>query len=265
MTKPLISALRVLLLAALLLAGASTAQDQAQQTEEELSRLRDAIGELEKSLERNRQQRSESQDALREAELSVAQQRTALRKTGQELAGSRSRQREIAAQQTSQQQALTAQHGALATQLRAAYVSGRQERIRLMLNQENPATLGRIMVYYGYLNRERADLLAGIETGLENLRQLEIDARAETRKLETLEATRREELESLEAARRRRGDVLSALDAEIDQAGTRLQEMQTSGAGKADLARESKPCAGGNSDGCTRPVCGIARAECPGL
>ena len=63
------------------------------------------------------------------------------------------------------------QRDALAQQVRAAYAMGRQERLRILLNQQDPATVSRMMVYYDYLNRARADRMREIRDLLFNPEQ----------------------------------------------------------------------------------------------
>ena len=58
------------------------------------------------------------------------------------------------------EQDLDGERGALAGELRAAYVNGREEELKLLLNQEDPATFGRMLQYYGYFGRARAERIA---------------------------------------------------------------------------------------------------------
>lgn len=47
----------------------------------------------------------------------------------------------------------------LSRQVRAAYAMGQQDKLKLMLNQQDPALSSRIMVYYEYLNKSRLENL----------------------------------------------------------------------------------------------------------
>src|SRR5271170_936394 len=67
-------------------------------------------------------------DGLRVAELSMARRRNELR-----------------TEQIRNQNALDSERAALASQARAAYMIGRQEQIRLLLNQVDPAEAGRML------------------------------------------------------------------------------------------------------------------------
>ncbi len=53
-------------------------------------------------------------------------------------------------------------------------MSGSQEKIRLLLNQRDPATLGRLMRYYDYLNDYRAENIAAVS---DEIRKLDAAAR----------------------------------------------------------------------------------------
>ena len=59
---------------------------------------------------------------------------------------------------------LAAEQDALARQVRSSYMTGREELFKLLLSQESPATLGRMLVYFDYYNRARSariDAVAG--------------------------------------------------------------------------------------------------------
>ncbi len=205
--------------------AAVTAQD-ASDKERELAELRGAIDSLNRTLQADREKQDHAQAGLREAELEVSTARNLLRKTSQEVAQSRARQIGLAAEQNEQRSALEHHRDELGGQLRSAYISGRQERIRMLLNQENPAALGRVMAYYGYLTEQRSALLESVEQGLARLRQLDRRAEEETGRLVGLERRRQKELARLDAARKDRAVIVSGLEQQIASSGKQLASMQ---------------------------------------
>lgn len=72
---------------------------------------------------------------------------------------------------------------ALENQVKLAYGMGRHEKLKLILNQENPSVSERMMIYYDYLNKERLDRIAAIKQGLHVLKALEIEKIKETKVL----------------------------------------------------------------------------------
>ena len=72
---------------------------------------------------------------------------------------------------------------ALAAQVRAAFMSGNQEKIKLLLNQRDPATMGRVMTYYSYLNDFRAGNIATVTGRIRELAGLRSEVAAEEARL----------------------------------------------------------------------------------
>ena len=83
-------------------------------------------------------------------------------------------------QQKQLQQDVDNQRELLGEQVRAAYMIGRQEYFKLLLNQQDPAAMGRTMAYYKYFNQARQ---ARIEQALQSISQLdEVSRRLEQEK-----------------------------------------------------------------------------------
>jgi septal ring factor EnvC (AmiA/AmiB activator) len=72
------------------------------------------------------------------------------------------------------------QKHALELQVKAAHGMGRNEKLKLMLNQQNPALSGRVMVYYDYLNKVRLNEISKINQDLRQLQALKQERRKET-------------------------------------------------------------------------------------
>src|SRR5690606_25658463 len=58
---------------------------------------------------------------------------------------------------------------------RAAYQSGRQEYVKLLLNQQNPEKFSRTLTYYDYLSEARMEQLAAFNETLRQLANVELD------------------------------------------------------------------------------------------
>jgi septal ring factor EnvC (AmiA/AmiB activator) len=209
----------------LLMMALASAQDTGDK-EQELAELKAAIATLSNTLMVDREKRDHEQAGLRKAEQEVSTARKLLRKTSLEVNASRARQISLAAEQKEQRAALGRHRQELGRQLRAAYISGRQERIRLLLNQENPAALGRIMTYYGYMTEQRTALLQIVEQGLARLHQLDRSAEEETGRLVGLERRRQKELVRLDKASQGRAAVVASLERQISSGGRQLENMQ---------------------------------------
>ncbi|WP_411726670.1 murein hydrolase activator EnvC family protein [Methyloglobulus sp.] len=117
----------------------------------------------------------------------------------------------------------------VAGQVRAAYAMGQQDKLKLMLNQQDPALSSRMMVYYEYLNKSRLEKLANIQQTVRYLDQLDKDKQAETELLEKNLGQKKSEQAALDETRKQRNDLVARLNdgfySEEDQL-SRLKESE---------------------------------------
>jgi septal ring factor EnvC (AmiA/AmiB activator) len=208
------------------LPAASLGVDQHALKEAELRQLRQHMGELRKRLDEARSSRSELEETLRTTELQLGKLDRQLRSIGRDLRAKRHRLDTLSRDRESLRAELAAQREALARQLRAAYILGRQDYLRLLLNQQDPAAVERVLTYYRYFSQARAHQIRTVQEQLARLTALEQQIREETRSLDALQvraAARKAERESQQQERER---VLEALRAEIREGGRQLERMQ---------------------------------------
>ncbi|MGZ8225637.1 MAG: murein hydrolase activator EnvC family protein [Methylococcaceae bacterium] len=97
----------------------------------------------------------------------------------------------------------------LSGQIRSAYMMGQQEKLKLMLNQQDPALSSRMMVYYNYLNKKRLTKLATIQESVKLLDELDKQRQAEADSLESQLKQKHSEQAVLNAFRKQRNELLN--------------------------------------------------------
>ena len=106
---------------------------------------------------------------------------------------------------------------------------GQKEKLKLMLNQQDPALSSRMMVYYDYFSKARLKKLAGIEATMQRLVQLAQQKQQEgDRLLQDLERIKSEQI-VLAGVRRQRNELLVQLGKEFssnEQELARLKESE---------------------------------------
>lgn len=232
----------IALLAALLVGTAATPAagqraDRAQ-AEADLEKIRGEIDRVRAQIARDAAERDRLTRELRTAEQSVAAARAELARIQRERNATGERRAQIAAQTRERRRTLEAEREALAGQLRAAYMIGREEPLKLLLNQRDPARAGRMFAYYGYFGRARAEQLERIRAHIAELDTLQTQLEAEDARLAALEEERRRELERLEAARRERGAVLAKVQSEARSRVASLERLRREQAALEKLLRE---------------------------
>jgi septal ring factor EnvC (AmiA/AmiB activator) len=201
-------------------------------TEADLRALRERIDRITQQVSRDALERDRLSGDLRAAELALGQARDDLARANRDYADRSARRAALAQSRSQQQQALAKQRAALAGQLRVAYMIGRQEPLKLLLNQQDPLHNGRLFAYYGYFGRARAGQIAQIQAQVQRLDELDVELAQQQSELATLKAAQQRQLQQLERARDERQRVLASLTA---AARTREQSLARLKGQQADL------------------------------
>ncbi len=103
---------------------------------------------------------------------------------------------------------ISKQNDELAGQVKTMYAMGNKERIKLLLNQQDPILMSRMMAYYDYLNARRVNQLTNVGETLRRLEHLKKQNEIETAQLEQNLTQKRLEQNSVEAIKKQRAQLL---------------------------------------------------------
>lgn len=221
---PAVVACAAALLIAATPAGAQRADRQV--SERELAEVRGRIEKLREKVSEKIRRRDALTAELATAERDIAAATRRQREVGEARDRATATLAGIGRDIEAQRQALGNEQQVLGRQLRAAYTSGRQERAKLILNQGSPAELGRMLVYYRYLNDARGANITALRAAIGRLAALMARAEAERAELARLAAEQERVVARLDAARRERAALLARTEAQIASADESLQALR---------------------------------------
>jgi septal ring factor EnvC (AmiA/AmiB activator) len=210
----------------------------AQKTEAQLEAVKSEIERVARQVSDDEVEKTRLAKELRTAELSVGKAREGLDGVRRQRAETGARRTALAAEKKTREADLSREREALAGQLRAAYMIGREEPLKLLLNQKDPERAGRMFAYYGYFGRARAEQIRQIEVNVRSLGELDAQLEAEDNRLAELEKQQRAQVAELEGARQRRGVVLASLEAESHTRAESLERLRSQQAGLEKLLKE---------------------------
>ena len=202
--------------------SASAQGDEAQA----LQTVRSEIRILEDRLASQQAEREGGLLVLKEAELKSAAAARALREVREHLAAQLARQQVLHEDTRLASARLDRERGALAEQVLMSYVAGRQEMLKLLLNQGSPSRLGRMVVYYDYLNRARSQRLDAVEVEIETSTRLATETARVAQELSRLEQTQADELYVLESSKNERRLVLAKLEQDLATSGDEMRQLR---------------------------------------
>jgi septal ring factor EnvC (AmiA/AmiB activator) len=223
-------AVAAVLAGALCLAPANAAPGddaRAQQTREQIEALEAQITRIAAQQHQREAQRSDLQTQLRRSE-------TRLQAINRELADLR-RQIDAASdelttllqRQGDLEAAAAAQRDAVAEELRRAWRGGGTDQLKLLLSQEDPQVLARLLAYYRYVLGARNRLLDEYAVTLGELTTLEADVAGRRERLEAQRATVAERRQQLSAEQRRRRQLLVDIESQLAAGSARLEAART--------------------------------------
>lgn len=207
-------------------ADSREAKAELKQTEQEIARLKTLLGSL-------KQEMTGLERELQGSESEIGRLRRESDAIEKQIGEGESRLQDLRQQARDLQTALEAQQEQIARQVRAAYVAGRQDYLKMVLNQNDPARVARMMRYYGYVNRAR---VAEIERYTGTLEQIRVASTNIVEQQTALQADRealtlRER--DLAAEREKRAQVLASLRG---RSQTQQQQISSRESERAALA-----------------------------
>ena len=215
--------------------GQGTRKPTPAQKEAELKKLNARIEKVRKSVNADIEKRDRLSAELRDAELDAQASRRRLEELRVQRIAVEARLKELEREQARREEELAAERGALAGELRTAYVNGREEQLKLLLNQQDPASFGRMLTYYGYFGRARAERIGSIRDKLEHLALLREKIAAEGQRLKELEERQTQQLASLKGAQDKRARAVAAIDSQIKTRGGEIKRLQSQARGLEKL------------------------------
>lgn len=210
----------------LALVGQSCFADKEDATEQQLDELRTRIQALQADIEAVGHQHDDELARLAAIEREIGVLGRSLHEIDQSLLTSAEKLEKLRTQARSLQYSLAEQNEALAIQLRAAYVMGRQERLKLLFNQQDAGAVGRVLTYYEYFNQQRVQRLKIINAQLRQLQETQASiVQAEQADIVLREA-KRQERDALKRHQQDRQRAIAALAARMQAGGSELQALQ---------------------------------------
>lgn len=202
------------LILALAAAGAR-AGDNVAAKQQQLDALKARLDKVQAAREGDLQRRNKLQTDLRQSERGIAKLSRQVTDLDRQMAPAENKLADLRRQQATHQAALDAQKAALATQMQAAFMEGRDSQLKLLLDAQDPATVGRLLAYYDYLNRARAARIVNVRGEIAAIAALGTQISGQIADLKTLRDDRGQTLTDLQQQDASRRQLIAEIDSSI--------------------------------------------------
>lgn len=203
------------------------AKAELKQTEAEIAKLKKMLGTLQQDM-------SELETQLKKSESEIGRLRRESQELEKQIRDGESRLQDMHSQAEGLHAALEAQQEQIARQVRSAYMAGQQDYLKLMLNQDDPARVARMMRYYEYVSRARSEEIAEYRNTIEQIRQASVDIVREQNRLQDNREQLAGQRRAIEAQQANRNQLLAGLRGERR---TQEQQLKARESERAELAK----------------------------
>lgn len=202
------------------------ASEKKQQTQQQLEQVKQQISQLQKRLDSKRKEYGSATQSLKKTEQRINSAAKILRATQNQIAREKKKLNDNQQQETALQKKKQKHQTILAQQLRSAYSTGRQEYLKLLLNQEQPEKLGRILSYYDYLNKARTQSIRELGETIVQLEQVRTDIQENIKELAILESSQKKEQQRLLGLKEQRKKEVALLARSIASQDKKLSNLR---------------------------------------
>jgi len=193
---------------------------------EELENLRKRIATMQLEMDKTSESKSEATDALRESERAISNINRKLSKLAAQQRAADHKLGNLQEQQHILKTDIAGQQALLGKLLYQQYLGGKQEYLKLLLNNQDPNQVARDLHYYQQIARSRATWLASLREDLAKLDAVgdaSRDQRAELASLHTEQAVQKTILEKEKRSRQR---MLSNISLQLRQQRREISRLQ---------------------------------------
>jgi septal ring factor EnvC (AmiA/AmiB activator) len=198
------------------------------QTSNELSKVESDINGVKQDMQRLSQEKDNLQNLLAETEKHYGETAALLKTLHAQIEKKRESLDTIRLDMVSYEAEIDTLSKELADQIKLAYAIGQKEKLKLLLNQEDPTISSRMMVYFNYFNKERLKKLVDIETAVQHLEQLDKQKQTETELLEHDLEKKKSEQVVLDETRKQRNKLLVQIGNDFSSREQQLSQLQES-------------------------------------
>ena len=217
-------ALTLLLINPIAQAASDSTEDEYKR--QQLEKLQQQIRDSEKNIENQQVKHKFLSNLLKKSESDISSVTKALNQININKKANAKQVSELKAEQIQLNREKQVNKKLLAGQISSMYVTGDHDYSKLLLNQQHPAKLERILGYYDYLNRARAQNLDRIENILFRLTEIDQELTKSLQELSALEQEQLQKRDQLTRHQKERKVTIAKLQRKLRTESQQLEQFK---------------------------------------
>lgn len=209
-------------------AGKQSARKQTSvgSAQKDLARVQDQIRASEQRILLTKEERAQKEFELKKAEAEITELHSNVVVVQTDVQGRERRLQDLRAERSQRLQDRDRQVVQIKSDLRLAQRQGGEDYYKLLLNQEEPQALSRLMKYYGYLQQARASRVTALNQTLTRLEAIEVEEQEQLARLKSLRGELQDKQSKLAVAQETRNKAIKVLSARIESEEDRIARLK---------------------------------------
>jgi len=196
------------------------------QKQQALSEMTNKISALKHTLSNAEDKKETLLDELKNVELQINQYEVEIAKIKKYIRQKKRRLKLLEKKQKKQLIILEKNQTLLADLVSNAYLMGKHDYLKLLLNQEDVNRISRTWTYYGYIRRYRSKILKKIQDNVNVIEAQKQQIAEQNKQLQTLMTTQQQQQQKLTFSSQYQKQVVSRLNREINTHHKQLSQLQ---------------------------------------
>ncbi|SIQ73047.1 Septal ring factor EnvC, activator of murein hydrolases AmiA and AmiB [Shewanella morhuae] len=192
----------------------------------ELKSIQTQINKQKNALKTTDKQREKLLSLLRSDEEAIASAAKKVNSTKNNLAQIDTTLAELKTRQDELEVLKVTQQKTLSKQLSSAYLAGNHDYTKMVLNQQSPATIERMLAYYQYLNKARMKSINELKQTLTELDEIKVTQTSKQQQLTQLMSDQQVQAKRLSQEQNQRQLTINELQRTLNSKGAELEQMQ---------------------------------------
>ncbi len=193
-----------------------------------LEKLQKSIAKIQQHLKGNKKQRGDVLTELKTLESEISKNSAKLKKLEKDLRKIRKKRTALEYELQQLDRQVLSQKALLSQQMRSAYSLGHQQNLKMLLNQQDPAQVGRAREYFNYFNRARAEQIDSFMISIEQKKQTELKLKQTIDTHQQLLKIQKEKTRKRRTQRLQRKKLLTELGDKIQNQESTLTSLESS-------------------------------------
>ena len=194
--------------------------------QDELDNLRKRITDLQQEFEKTSESKSEAADALRKSERAISNSNRKLSELAQQQIEAESTLSQLQQQGHQLEKDMQGQQTLLGKLLYQQYLGGKQEYLKMLLNNRDPNQMAREIQYYEYIARSRAVWLNTLRANLDQLHTVAAQTKQKSAEIASLQAEQSSQRQTLEKDKITHQQVLKKIALQLKQQRSEIGRLQ---------------------------------------